>query len=70
MGSHLQRMDYKDFVVVGTAALGGFVGAAVGGLGGFVAGLFVGAGVAAKWAAESDRARALEARVRELEGGE
>ena len=63
-------MDYKDFVVVGAASLGGFAGAAVGGLGGFVAGLFVGAGVATKWAAESDRVRALEARIRELETDE
>ncbi|WP_254545013.1 hypothetical protein [Halomarina pelagica] len=60
-------MDYKDLVVVGLAFLIGNVGAAAGGPLGAVAGIVVGAGIGAKWAAESDRVRYLEGRVEELE---
>ncbi|MFC4548846.1 MULTISPECIES: hypothetical protein [Halorussus] len=63
-------MDYKDFVVVAVAALFGMAGATVGGFPGVAVGIVVGAGMAATWAAATDRANYLERRVGELESEE
>ena len=47
-------MDYKDFVVIAIAFLGGLAGSTFGPVG-FIAGVLVGAGIGAMWANYSDR---------------
>lgn len=47
-------MDYKDFLVIGIALLGGLAGSSLGPLG-FIAGVLAGAGIGAMWASYSDR---------------
>jgi uncharacterized protein YcfJ len=60
-------MDYKDFGVIGLAAIGGGVGGSVAGSAGLIGGMFAGSAIGAKWASESDLVRDLRQRVDELE---
>jgi outer membrane lipoprotein SlyB len=63
-------MDYKDFGVIGLAAIGGGIGGSVAGFAGVVGGVFAGSAIGAKWARESDMVRDLRQRVDELEAAQ